>query len=120
MRGAVRSMRWLLALGLLTGTVTETTRLVAQKSQFSEKDVLPILESKCFQCHGEALKMANLDLRTRESMLKGGDKGPALAPGKAGESLLIRRVTGEVAPKMPMPPVPALTEREVAVLKEWI
>ena len=41
--------------------------------------------------------MANLDLRTRESMLKGGDKGPALVPGKADQSLLIHRVTGKVA-----------------------
>jgi hypothetical protein len=64
--------------------------------------------------------MGNLDLRTRESMLKGGDKGPALTPGAADRSLLIHRITGQVVPKMPMPPMPALTEAEIAVLKEWI
>jgi hypothetical protein len=110
------AVRWVLALGLLAGTVTQTTRLLAQ----AEKDARSVIEKKCFQCHGEALKMGNLDLRTREGMLKGGDKGPALVPGKADDSLLIHRVTGKVAPQMPMPPMPALAEREVAVLKDWI
>jgi Protein of unknown function (DUF1553)/Protein of unknown function (DUF1549)/Planctomycete cytochrome C len=111
-RVAMGSTRWLLALAI--------TPLIAQKTPVTTKDVLPILEKKCFQCHGEALKMGNLDLRTRESMLKGGDKGPALAPGKSGESLLIHRVTGKVAPQMPMAPLPALSGSEVALLKDWI
>src|SRR5882672_6834314 len=81
--------------------------LIAQTTPVTTKEVLPILEKKCFQCHGETLKMGNLDLRTRESMLKGGDKGPAIAPGKGDESLLIQRLTGRVAPQMPMAPLPA-------------
>jgi hypothetical protein len=108
------------AVLLLAALATQSTRVVAQKAPVTEKDVVSILQNKCFQCHGEALKMANLDLRTREAMLKGGDKGPALTPGHADQSLLIHRVTGKAAPKMPMPPVPALTEREVAVLTDWI
>src|SRR5262245_51784120 len=100
------------SVALLAGVV-----LIAQKSQLTEKDVLPIFEKRCFQCHGAALKMANLDLRTRESLLKGGDKGPAIVPGKSASSLLIHRVTGTVGPKMPMPPMPALTEKEIASLK---
>ena len=104
---------------LITGGLTPNGALIAQKPA-AEKEVLKLLQSKCFQCHGEALKMGNLDLRTRESSLKGGDKGPALLPGDADHSLLIHRVTGQVAPKMPMPPMPALTEAEIAVLKDWI
>jgi hypothetical protein len=111
---------WAAGCSLAFLTCTQTAGLIAQKAQVTEKDVLPILEAKCFQCHGEALKMGNLDLRTREAILKGGDKGPAVMPGKADNSLLIHRVTGKVAPKMPMPPMPALSEREVAVLKDWI
>jgi len=114
----VSSQGWVLAL--VTGAVLQTQPVLGQKPQLTEKDVRPLLEKKCLQCHGEALKMGNLDLRTREAMLKGGDKGPALAPGKADESLLIHRVTGQVAPKMPMPPMPALTEQEVAILRDWI
>src|SRR6266446_7243368 len=94
--------------------------LIAQTTPVTIKDVLPILGKKCFQCHGEALKMGNLDLRTRESMLKGGDKGPALVLGKGDQSLLMHRVTGRVAPQMPMAPLPALSGREIALLKDWI
>src|SRR5206468_1833570 len=78
------------------------------------------LEKNCFQCHGESLKMANLDLRTREAMLKGGDKGPALTLGKASDSLIYKRVAGLAQPKMPMAPLPPLSEREIVVLKDWI
>jgi len=115
-----RGIRLALTLGFMVGSVIETTRLIAQAPAVSEKAVLQVLEAKCFQCHGEALRMANLDLRTRESMLKGGDKGPAVAPGNADDSLLIHRVTGKVAPRMPMAPMPPLSESEIAVLKGWI
>src|SRR5688572_25860032 len=120
LRPAVRFARLIPALALFAVGITQSSRLTAQKTQVTRKDVQPIFESKCFQCHGEALKMANLDLRTRESMLKGGDKGPALKPGDADQSLLLHRVTGKAGPKMPMPPVPPLTDSEVAVLKDWI
>src|SRR5260370_42033828 len=78
--------------------------LMAQTTPVTTKDVLPILEKKGFQCHGEALKMRNLHVRTRESMLKGGDKVPALTPGKDVHSLLIHRVDGKVAPATPIAP----------------
>jgi Planctomycete cytochrome C len=64
--------------------------------------------------------MSKLDLRTRDAMLKGGEKGPALVPGNAEASPLYRRVSGLQQPVMPMAPVPGLTAREIAVLKDWI
>jgi len=106
-------------LPVLIALVTFQHRSAAQKAPLTEKDVLPIL-SRCSQCHGEALKMGGLDLRSRETMLKGGTTGPAIVVGNAASSLLVKRVSGEVQPKMPMAPVPALTETEVATLKDWI
>ena len=112
---------WLaLALVSLSYSVSVRPPLVAQSARVTDKDVLPILETNCFQCHGEELKMANLDLRTREDMLKGGDKGPSLVPGKAEQSLLYMRVTGHSKPQMPMAPLPPLSEHEMLVLKNWI
>ena len=96
------------------------THLPAQKAAVSGQDVLPILKQKCFQCHGEALQMAKLDLSTREAALKGGDKGPAIVPGNAQASRLYRRVAGLEQPAMPMTPLPALAPHEVALLKDWI
>jgi len=110
------SARW--ALPLVAAAVAITT--LAQTGAVTDRDVGPILEKKCFQCHGENLKMGNLDLRSRESMLKGGASGPAFVPGHATESLLYQRVTGQSIPRMPMAPLPALTDSEVAVFKRWI
>ena len=110
----------LLALAVLGFAVVRTAHLVAQEAQPSEKEVLPILKQKCFQCHGEALQMSKLDLRTLESMVKGGEKGPAIVPGNAEGSRMYRRVAGLEQPAMPMAPLPSLTPQEVAVLKSWI
>ena len=52
-------------------------------------------------CHGTA-QMSGLDLRQRESMLKGGKRGPALVPGDAEESLLFQAVLQQGELKMPL------------------
>jgi Protein of unknown function (DUF1553)/Protein of unknown function (DUF1549)/Planctomycete cytochrome C len=92
----------------------------AQETHSSEKQAFSILKQKCLQCHGEAVQMSNLDLRTRESILKGGDNGPAIVPGNAETSRLYRRVAGLEKPVMPMAPMPPLTSQEIAALKSWI
>lgn len=115
------SWAWVvLALVSLSYGISAPAALAAQSAGTAEKDVLPIIERNCLQCHGAKLKMANLDLRTREDMLKGGDKGPSLVPGKAEQSLLYMRVTGHSKPQMPLPPLPPLSEHEMLVLKNWI
>src|SRR5215467_5287260 len=108
--------RW--ALPLVAVAVAITT--LAQTGTVTDRQVQPILEKKCFQCHGDNLKMAGLDLRSRESILKGGNAGSALVSGHAAESLIYKRITGELTPRMPLAPMPALTEGEVALLKNWI
>ncbi len=82
------------------------------------RDIAPILNQKCLQCHGSALQMGALDLSTREKALKGGQAGPALTPGNAAGSLMYRRVTGEDRPQMPFGG--ELSEGEIANLKRWI
>jgi mono/diheme cytochrome c family protein len=85
----------------------------------SEKEVLGVLQ-RCVQCHGPALQMSKLNLSTREGMLKGGDHGVALVPGNAEESLIYKRITGQVKPAMPLAPVSALTNEEIAAVRDWI
>ena len=48
-------------------------------------------------CHGKWKQEAELDLRTRDSILKGGKSGPALVPGKPDKSLVYRRIRNEIA-----------------------
>ncbi len=110
---ANRVAQWLL-LSAIAGT-----GLLAQTAPVTDKDVLAIVQ-RCTQCHGGDVQMGNLDLRTRASILQGGNTGAAINPGHADDSLLIKRVTGTVKPQMPMAPVPKLTPEEIAVLKIWI
>src|SRR5439155_21085573 len=106
-----------LPLALLALAVTH---LIAQRTVVSDKEVVSVLKDKCLQCHGDAVQMSKLDLRTRESILRGGEKGPAIVPGNAEGSRLYRRVAGLEQPAMPMAPMPALSPQEIAVLKNWI
>jgi hypothetical protein len=80
----------------------------------------PAVLAKCQQCHGETVQMSHLSLSSRDAMLKGGDHGAALVPGNAEDSLIYKRITGQVKPAMPMAPVPSLTSEEIAAIKDWI
>jgi hypothetical protein len=83
------------------------------------KDIQPLLESTCLTCHGDSVQLSKLDLRTRESALKGGAHGPAIVPGNAEQSPVYRRVAGLETPAMPMQ-APRLTAEQVSALKAWI
>jgi hypothetical protein len=82
-----------------------------------ERDVLPVLTARCLKCHGATKPKARLDLRTKASLLRGGESGPALVPGSAEKSLLFQMIhKGE----MPPPGKTPLTAAEVARIKAWI
>ena len=100
---------------------SETAPMVA--ASITEKDVLPIFQTRCIACHGKRKQEAGLDLRTQASRLKGGKSGPALVPGRPEESLLLHRVETQE-----MPPAKLLQgtnirpppSEEVETLRRWI
>src|SRR5580704_1725219 len=103
------------AIALLVCTVASAQ--TANKVSFTT-DVAPILTKNCAQCHGPTPAMANLDLRSRDAALKGGQHGPAIVPGDAGASRLYKHLTGQQQPQMPMGG--RLSDAEIAVIKAWI
>ncbi len=88
---------------------------------FSQK-VHPLLEAKCFGCHGEEKdREADLDMRSREGLLKGGESGaPALVPGKPDDSPLFRAVLRTDKLKMPPKERNRLSDEEIETLRQWI
>jgi hypothetical protein len=78
-----------------------------------------ILAKNCLPCHNAAQRTSQLDLSTRQSALKGGQRGVALVPGDASHSALYRRITGQDQPSMPFGGA-KLTDAEIAILKQWI
>lgn len=83
------------------------------------KDVHPILATRCYSCHSGDKRSGGLSLGTYDDLMQGGRSGAAITPKDAKESLLMLRVTGENAPRMPMGGTP-LAAQEIATLKAWI
>ena len=89
------------------------------------KDIYPILRKNCLACHNTTKSKANLNLESPQTMLKGGDGGPAIVPGKSAESLLYK-ASAHLDEDTAMPPrgnkvdAVALTPEQLAVLKSWI
>ena len=90
----------------------------AASAQTTADQAADILRKNCAACHGAAMQMSQLDLRTRESILKGGEHGPAVSPGDAEKSRLYRFVAGIEKPTMP--PGKPLPPEQVATLRRWI
>jgi hypothetical protein len=82
-----------------------------------ETHVRPTLKAHCFHCHGEEEKKeGNLDVRLVRFLLKGGDSGAALVPGKSGDSLIHQRVQADEMP----PGDKKLSVQEKETLLRWI
>lgn len=85
------------------------------------RDVRPILERSCWECHGPEKQKGSLRLDLRASTLAVRDSGGrAIAPGKPDDSELIRRVeTDDVDLRMP-PKAEPLSRAETRILRTWI
>lgn len=83
--------------------------------------VQPILQARCYACHGEQLQLRKLRLDRRADAIRGGESGiPAIVPGDSANSLLIRYVAA-IDPDVVMPPEgDKLTPDQVGLLRAWI
>ena len=86
---------------------------------FFELKVRPVLAKTCFPCHGGKKTSGGLRVDSRESLLKGGERGSALVPGDSEASLMIRAV-GRHDQEIEMPPGKTLPATVVADLSEWV
>jgi mono/diheme cytochrome c family protein len=86
-----------------------------------EKQIRPLLEDHCTDCHGEDQQKSKMRLDTVAGLLRGGESGePLLAKGKSAESYLIKRVTAETRKERMPPKGDALTAEQVGLLRAWI
>ncbi|MBL8216709.1 MAG: PSD1 domain-containing protein [Bryobacterales bacterium] len=88
-------------------------------AQLFTRVIEPVFRKDCQGCHGDGQTMAKLDLRTRDAVLKGGQRGPAMVAGQSESSLLVRVLRGEGVPQMP--PVGAKPDAAfVEAVAKWI
>jgi hypothetical protein len=104
----------LIAGGLLASPVS------AEDAVDYVKQIKPLLQSRCYACHGALKQESQLRLDTAALALKGGDGGPALVPNDPTASSLIRRVsTSDESERMP-PEGEPLTAAQIQLFKRWI
>ena len=99
---------------------TSTPEFDAAAIEFFEKQVRPLLASRCYECHSADSEKpeGGLRLDSRFAAIEGGDTGPAIVPNKPDESLLIDAINyGEV---YEMPPKSKMPASEIAVLTKWV
>jgi mono/diheme cytochrome c family protein len=84
-----------------------------------QRAVHAIFAAHCLACHNADKRSGGLSLGTYQDITTGGRSGAAIKPGSSGQSLLVRRILGEVEPAMPLGGDP-LTSAEIATLRTWI
>lgn len=92
-------------------------RASAQQRDLFENHVRPMLVSQCIKCHGDTKQEGGLRLTSLEGLLKGGESGPAIVPGKPDDSLLLEALRYE---SLEMPPTGQLEEDVVNGVAAWI
>lgn len=83
-----------------------------------ENEIRPLLIEHCIACHGPQKSEAGLRLDQHSTMLKGGDTGPAIIPGKPETSLLIKALNHTDG--LEMPPEKQLDANKIAAVTRWV
>ena len=88
---------------------------------FFEQKIRPILAEHCSSCHDASAKKTKggLSLSGRDSMLRGGDSGPAIVAGKPQQSLLVQAIKW-TSDDLQMPPKKKLPDEAIAAIEKWI
>lgn len=91
-----------------------------------QRDVYPVLESKCIGCHippdGEGYRKTGLDLTSYSALMEGTFYGPVIVPGDSRRSILNMLVegrAGELSRVLEKNHTP-MTEREIEILNLWV
>ena len=115
--------RLVLLVGSISGLATAATAHAADsdRDRFFRERIEPVLRAECYRCHSEQAERVRggLLLDSRAGVLRGGDSGPAVTPGNAGESLLIQALRHEGGRAMP-PRKARLSVSTIADFVKWV
>lgn len=98
---------------IVTPTGKETLRF--------SKNIAPVLLENCSGCHiGGRRPGGNLSMDTFTQFRRGGDSGDPISPGKADESLIIKKLKGIAGNRMPAGGRPPLSSENIELIATWI
>jgi WD40 repeat protein len=93
---------------------------VADEPPGFSKQIKPFLAKYCAECHNDDEAEGGLVVETFESLIKGGDLGVEIVPGKPDESRLVLLLEGKAKPKMPPKPAAQPKPEEIALVRAWV
>jgi cytochrome c553 len=115
----MRARRLLSSLTLLAAPVWALAA-TADKIEFFEKRIRPVLLNDCTECHSAKKHKGGLRVDSREALRRGGDTGPAVVPGDPAKSLLLTAIK-HIDPDLQMPEKkPKLDAAIIAAFERWI
>lgn len=85
---------------------------------YFETEIRPLLADFCLECHNADSVSGGLVLSSREAVLRGGEHGPAIVPGDADRSLLMKAIRRQG--ELKMPPDESLNDQQIRALQQWI
>lgn len=94
---------------------TETPAAAAPAVSFTN-DVMPVLQSRCLNCHGGESTKEGLSVASYEALMAGSMNGAVIVPGDPNNSLFIQQILNGEMPKRG----PKLTPEQVQILIDWI
>jgi len=97
-------------------TETPTAEPAAATGISFANDIMPILQSRCVNCHGGERLEEGLSLKSYSDLMAGSDNGTVVVPGDADNSLLAEMVVTQKMPKRG----PKLTPPQVQLIVDWI
>ena len=116
-------MNWITLIGssVLSGLLLAVAAPGAPVAPDFQRDIRPVLASRCFECHGEKKSKGGLRLDRRMAAFKGGDSGKAaVVPGKSSESLLFQKITSKDDDEVMPPKGGRLSDEQVTLFKTWL
>lgn len=84
------------------------------------REIKPILEQSCLQCHGRGRDKGGFNLDDRANLMLGGDWGEAITPGHSADSYLIELVAGFDEDLVMPQKGKRLTSEQIGLLRAWI
>ena len=113
--------------GMSSGTMSanevrqkDPSELTQAEISFFETKIRPVLSGACFKCHSEGSRVrGGLRVDTPDAMLRGGESGPAIVPGDADSSILIRALRHSDE-DYEMPPSGKLSDEVIADFEQWV
>ena len=97
---------------------TSSQNFSPEAIRFFQDEVQPLLENNCRACHNDKTPSSGLSVESRVALLTGGNRGPALLPGRPQESLLLEALSHQGSLKMP--PTGKLSEEAIQALTHWV